>query len=146
MPYNSIPAVRFDTGGEDVAYHDTDAVNESGLYRAEGVDIISTTDISTGYAVGNIRGGEWLEYTVYASQTRSYVLALRLAATSGGRVQVDVDGMMQGFGWVAPTGGPQSFVNFFFNSIPLTQGTHVIRVSFGADGDTFGSFSSLRFQ
>jgi hypothetical protein len=142
LPYNSIPAVRFDSGGEDVAYHDTDAINESGLYRAEGVDIIATPE---GNAVGLIRNGEWLEYTVYASETRTYPMTLRLAATSGGQVNVDVDGSTQSIGFLSPTGGPTSFVNHY-TSIPLTQGTHVIRVSFGTSGDTFGSFRQMLFQ
>ncbi|WP_375757722.1 carbohydrate-binding protein [Corallococcus exercitus] len=146
LPYNTIPAARFDSGGEDVAYHDTDAVNEGGVYRTEGVDVFAGLD-GQGYAVGSIQSGEWLEYTVYATQTRNYSLMLRLASASGGQVNVDVDGGTQAIGFVGATGGPQTFSNFFFNAIPLTQGTHVIRISFGVSGGgTFGSFSSLRFD
>ena len=60
-----IQAENFDTGGEGVAYHDTDAANSGGQYRpSEGVDIETTTDAGGGSNVGWVNGGEWLEYTV----------------------------------------------------------------------------------
>src|SRR5258708_1566924 len=58
-----IQAENFDNGGEGVAYHDTDAANLGGAYRATGVDIEATGDTGGGYDVGWTHAGEWLDYT-----------------------------------------------------------------------------------
>jgi RHS repeat-associated protein len=52
----------FDLGGEGVAYHDLDVLNQGGAYRKnEAVDIES---LDGGYAIGWFNTGEWLKYTV----------------------------------------------------------------------------------
>ncbi len=61
-----VQAKDFDVGGEGVAYHDTEPANLGGAYRpTEGVDI-ETTGLFTD--VGWIRSGEWLTYTVNATE------------------------------------------------------------------------------
>src|SRR5262249_6816430 len=55
-----IQAEDFDGGGEGVAYHDTDAVNNGGQYRNTSVDIENASDTGGGYDVGWTAGGEWL--------------------------------------------------------------------------------------
>ena len=55
-----IEAEDYDTGGEGVAYHDTDSGNNGGDYRLNDVDIDTS---SADYAVGWIDADEWLEYT-----------------------------------------------------------------------------------
>ena len=67
-----IQAENYDTGGEGVAYHDSDAGNKGGQYRSDGVDIESTTDTGGGYNVGWVAAGEWLEYTVNVAVAGSY--------------------------------------------------------------------------
>src|SRR5262249_33467388 len=65
-----IEAENFDDGGEGVAYHDTDATQFGGAYRTNvGVDIETTTDTGGGFAIGRIRAGEWVEYTVNVANT-----------------------------------------------------------------------------
>src|SRR5207248_2918042 len=51
----TIQAENFDYGGEGVAYHDFDASNNGGAYRAEGVDIQATGAAGSdpgGYDIG----------------------------------------------------------------------------------------------
>src|SRR5947207_1425625 len=60
----TIQAENFDNGGEGIAYHDVDAANLGGRFRATGVDIQPTTDAGAGYNVGWTRPGEWLKYSV----------------------------------------------------------------------------------
>ena len=62
-------------GGEGVAYHDTEPANLGGAYRpAEGVDIETSASITD---VGWIRSGEWLDYTVNATEPQDFVVWLR---------------------------------------------------------------------
>jgi hypothetical protein len=55
----TIEAENYDLGGEGVAYHDTDATNNGGVYRTtEGVDLDTCADISgCGYKEGWINAG-----------------------------------------------------------------------------------------
>eukprot|EP00904_Undaria_pinnatifida_P012300 jgi/Undpi1/81/HiC_scaffold_1.g00081.m1 len=73
LPYGgiaaSVPGVieaeEFNTGGEGLAYSDTNTVNKGGEFRPdEAVDIGSTAD---GYYVGWNKYGEYLQYTVMLS-------------------------------------------------------------------------------
>ena len=54
----------YDTGGNDVAYHDTTSGNSGGKYRSNNVDIATTTDSGGGYVVGWVQATEWLKYSV----------------------------------------------------------------------------------
>jgi hypothetical protein len=61
----TVQAEDYDVGGEGVAYHDTDDVNQGGEYRTdEGVDVEQSSDSTDEYAVGQMWDEEWLEYTV----------------------------------------------------------------------------------
>jgi endoglucanase Acf2/fibronectin type 3 domain-containing protein len=89
-PYGGTPAAipgtvqaeNYDTGGEGVAYHDSDAVNSGGQYRTDGVDIEATTDTGGGYDVGWTNAGEYLKYTVNVASAGTYTVGFRVAAPS----------------------------------------------------------------
>lgn len=68
----------YDYGGEGVAYSDTDAENEGGEYRDDGVDIVG---IGSGYGIGYTAAGEWLEYTVNVLESGIY--RFKLVASTG---------------------------------------------------------------
>jgi hypothetical protein len=96
-----IEAECFDTGGENVAYHDLDAGNSGGAFRpGEDVDIESTADAGGGHNVCEMLSGEWLEYTVEATSAGSYLVALRIAMDSGecglNWIAADLDGDSDG--------------------------------------------------
>ncbi|MEN6343335.1 MAG: GDSL-type esterase/lipase family protein, partial [Methanospirillum sp.] len=74
----TVEAENYNTGGEGVAYHDMTPINQGGAYRpAEGVDIESLP--GGGYAVGYVRDGEWLKYTVSVATAGKYSAAFRVA-------------------------------------------------------------------
>jgi hypothetical protein len=98
--------VDYDMGRVGQAYHDSDYANyrvstnknvewnKGHLYRNDGVDIKTCNDGgSNGYAVGWIREGEWLQYTLEVPASGTYQLQLRTAADStSGAVDVLLNG------------------------------------------------------
>lgn len=126
-----IEAENYDTGGQDVAYNDTDSSNNGGAYRTEGVDIQGTSDTGSGYNVGWIAGGEWLEYTVNVASSGTYDLAVRVASLStGGTLHMELDGAnVSGSLSFAATGGWQTWTTVTATGISLTAGQHVLRLA-----------------
>jgi hypothetical protein len=107
----------YDVGGEGIAYHDTDTINNgsgklnpsNGYYlnefrMLEGVDISYTKSngidnnpfnlvepmIGELY-VGWTKPGEWLNYSIQVNQTGSYTLALMYTASGDGQVNLILD-------------------------------------------------------
>jgi uncharacterized delta-60 repeat protein len=158
-PFNGVPvnvtdgvsAVQFDTGGEGVAYHDTESQNLGGAYRPnEGVDIQYTGDAFHPNLVSFVKAGEWLEYTVNVTETATYdidVLAAHLK--NGGRFHLAIDGKdVTGPLTVPNTGSWTTFRNVQKRGVALTAGTHVLRLAFDANGDIgyVGNFDKLVFN
>lgn len=144
-------ADNYDVGGEGVAYHDLDAVNNSGAYRpAEGVDTEPATDAlppglsagasGVGYNVGHISAGEWLKYTVNVPTAGAYSVGLRFASgSSGGSAHLEIDGTnVSGSIGLPGTGGWQSWQTITTAGLSFTAGTHTLRLVFdtsAAGGD-----------
>lgn len=131
-----IEAEDFDTGGEGVAYHDADALNNGGQYRpAEGVDIEATSDAGGGYDVGWTVAGEWLEYTIWVQEPGFYNLSLRCASpNSGCAVGVSCDGSDKTGVWTLPnTGGYQTWVTATTN-VFLEFGRQKMRLAIKTGG------------
>jgi carbohydrate binding protein with CBM6 domain len=57
-------------------------VNGTASYRADGVDLESTSDTGGGYDLGWTSGGQWFRYTVTVAEAGPYALGLRVAAPS----------------------------------------------------------------
>ena len=119
-----IQAEDYDTGGEGVAYHDTETANLGGVYRpAEGVDIEPLPG-SQGYNVGWIRPGEWLRYTVNVSAGGAYALRVRGAASWGEpSLSLFVDGVPAATVPIAMKGSYDVF-DLANTTVNLTAGTH----------------------
>lgn len=93
-----IEAEDYDSGGEGVAYHDTEPANLGGAYRpSEGVDVETGGGITD---IGWVRRGEWLRYTVTSATRQPVVLRLRascpdstrgVSVTTGDGVRVPVN-------------------------------------------------------
>jgi hypothetical protein len=138
-----IEAENYDTGGEGVAYHDTDAnANSGGKYRpTEGVDIESCSDTGGGYDVGWTNAGEWLKYTVNVSTAGTYNIATRVASLSaGGTCYIEFNGVNKTGNITVPvTGGWQNWttVNATAN---LSAGTQVMRFYISANGFNLNYF------
>jgi subtilisin family serine protease len=144
-----IEAENFDDGGEGVAYHDTTSSNQGGQYRQTGVDIEACSDVGGGYSLGYVAPGEWLKYSVSVATTGSYTLDVRVASPGpGGRFHVEIDGVdVSGPQTVPNTGGWQIWRSVTVSGIPLTAGSHAMRVVIDANGSSgfFGNLNSLRW-
>jgi hypothetical protein len=120
----------YDTGGEGIAYHDTDAGNKYGKYRSDDVDIETCQDSGGSYDVSSTAPGEWLRYTVNVASAGSYVVALRVASNNPGtRLHIeDANGTnLTGAIIVPNTGGWQTWTTI---TAPLTlpAGVQTLRV------------------
>jgi len=92
-PFHGVPfelpgtleAEDFDIGFEGYTWHDTDAKNIPGKYRAhEGPDIESRWN---GYQLTHVAAGEWCEYTLRVTETGRYRIDTWIAAReAGGRI------------------------------------------------------------
>lgn len=123
-----IEAEHFDTGGEGVAYHDTDTVNQGGTtFRgAEGVDIGGQTSGTRN--VGWTADGEWLNYTVNVSAGRYRVsLAVASALVAPGSAKLSINGKTLSAA-VPGTGAWGTYQNLNLGSLDLSAGTHVLRL------------------
>jgi len=140
-----IQAEDFDGGGEGVGYHDTDASNNGGQYRATAVDVETTGDVGGGYNVGFTSAGEWLNYSVHAAVGGLYTLQARVASSgNGGTFHIEFDGVNKtGPMTNSDSGGWQTWRTLTKTNINLTAGDHVMRLvmdSNGANG-TIGNFN-----
>ena len=128
----SIAAVNFDKGGEGVAYHDLSSANLGGLYRtSEAVDIYASTDTASGpYQVANFQTGEWMKYTINVPANGSYDLGIRASNNSNtGAFHIEVDGVnVTGTVSVPKTGSWSTYQWFGKKGVPLSAGTHVVRL------------------
>jgi glucose/arabinose dehydrogenase/PKD repeat protein len=140
-----IQAEDFDGGGEGVAYHDSDAANNGGAYRATGVDIEATTDTGGGFDVGWTAAGEWIKYTIFAATDGAYTLSARVASSGdGGVFHLEFDGVDKtGPMTNSNSGGWQTWRTLTKTNVGLTAGLHTMRLvmdSNGANG-TVGNFN-----
>lgn len=82
-----------------------------------------------GCHVGGIVPGEWEEYSISTLESANWNLALRVAAGSpGAKFRVLVDGQPLGGTIELPLGSWTSFQNLQLGAIPLSAGSHVLRI------------------
>jgi hypothetical protein len=155
-PYGGTPAAvpgiveaeRFDDGGEGVAYHDVDAGNSGGQFRATDVDIEATSDTNGGFDVGWIAPGEWLNYTVNVAAAGSYQLDARVAAAGqGGTFHVEVGGVNKTGSLTIPnTGGWQAWTTVG-TTVSLSAGVQTLKLVWDSSGPTgiVGNLNFLKF-
>lgn len=143
LPYNGSPltipgkieAEEYDKGGQGIAYNDTDATNNGGLFRpSEGVDLEACSE--GGYDQGYTFAGEWAKYTVNVNAPGSYTLQARVAAPGvGGLFHVELDGVNISGPFVVPnTTGYQTWGTATVITPVLPTGKHVLRVIIDAGG------------
>ncbi len=128
----SIEAEDFDNGGEGVAYHDSDAINNGGAGRtSDGVDVETVAGVTD---IGWTTTGEWLKYHVTVASTGSYTLGFRVASLGGsGSIHLE-DETGQHLGGpiaVTDTGGWQTWTTVS-TTATLGAGGHVYTVVFDA--------------
>jgi hypothetical protein len=143
-PYSGTPIAlpgtvqfeNYDTGGSDVAYHDTTSGNTGNVYRTNNVDIQATTDSGGGYNLAWVKATEWLKYTVTVGAAGAYALDVRVASSgAGGTFHVEVDGVnVTGAMTVPNTGGWQVWTTITKTGVSLSAGQHVARVVMDTNG------------
>jgi carbohydrate binding protein with CBM6 domain len=153
-PYSGTPVAlpgtvqfeNYDTGGNDVAYHDTTSGNTGAVYRSNNVDIQATTDAGGGYNIGWVKATEWLTYTVSVATAGTYAVDVRVASNgAGGTLHFEVDGVnVTGPIAVPNTGGWQAWKTITKTGVTLPAGQHVVRVVMDANGAT-GSIANLNW-
>jgi uncharacterized protein YjdB len=120
----------FDTGGEGVAYSDSNTANDGGQYRSlEGVDIEACSD--GGYNVGWTNAGEWLEYTVDVASAGTYDFEFRVASTmDAGTFHVEMNGTnVTGTVTSVNTGAWQTWTSVYANDVSLNAGQQIMRIA-----------------
>jgi hypothetical protein len=129
-----IQAENFDVGGEGIAYHDVDAPNIGGAYRASGVDIAGGMDGSS--IIGWTKAGEWLEYTVNVAAAGNYTLEARVSAwDSSGKFHVEFNGVDKTGTFTMPVVkfGTLTWTNLT-RTVALSAGQQVMRIALDANG------------
>ena len=155
-PPTSLPGIvqaeDFDTGGAGVSYYDTSSGNAGAQYRTTDVDIATTPDPSNGgYYLGWARVGEWVQYTVNATQTRNYLTTIRFANLgAGAKIRILVDGVdVKGLIAIPDTGSWDVWQTLSVGQIAFSQGQHVIRIVMetrNIENNGVGNFGYFSFQ
>jgi carbohydrate binding protein with CBM35 domain len=127
---STIQAEDYDTGGEGVAFHDSDTTNSGGQYRTDSVDIGATTDTGGGFNVGWTNATEYLKYSVTAASAGTYTLNMRVASAAAQTFHVEVDGTNVSGTMNVNTGGWQNWTTATKAGVNLTAGAHVVKVVF----------------
>ena len=136
-PYNNVAATipgtiqaeNYDLGGQGIAFNDTDAINEGGAYRTDGVDI--EPNGTSGYNVGYIAKGEWVEYTVNVTQTNAFNIDAKVAngGTVNGKFHLEINNATIGqSATVTNTGGWSVWKTLSLGQANLTKGEYIIKM------------------
>jgi hypothetical protein len=128
----------YDNGGEGVAYHDSDAVNNGGQYRQDGVDIeVAADPQGGGYSIGWGNAGEWLEYTIDSVKADKYDVNIRCGTgVDGAQVRVKLDGVTLGTVSVPNLGTWTDMRILTIAGVTLAAGTKkILRIEISGTGE-----------
>ncbi len=130
-----IEAEKYDVGGT-LAYNDLTAGNSGGQFRAEDVDIETTTDAGGGFNTGYTTAGEWLEYSVNVTNAGKYTIEIRVATTAVGKsMHIEMNGLNVTGNIALPnTAGWQNWQTVTVPNITLAAGTQIMKVVMDSDG------------
>lgn len=138
----------YDTGGQNVGYFDTTPGNAGGNYRTEDVDIRSNG--SGGYAVGWIKEGEYLNYSLNLAQAGRYRLDALVAGNKTEPMTLSfhlTDGSHLGTMTYTPlVADVRSFQTETLSDIWLPQGDITIQVRLHSGALSLDSFALILDQ
>ena len=136
-------------GGEGVGFHDTDATNEGGGYRTDGVDLGASGLTEAPWSIGWTRAGEWLAYGLDVKEPGNYKAQLMVASGGeGGTIELSADGAAPFASVRVPdTGGWSNWKALPAGTAPLLAGRHSLRVTMktAGPGGSVGNVAFLRF-
>ncbi|HPW94375.1 MAG TPA: carbohydrate-binding protein, partial [Fibrobacteraceae bacterium] len=118
--------------------HDIDLVNEGGLYREDGVDIVGIgcdtegANCTGGFALGYTTTDEWLNYTINVEKEANYMFRANVSSgLDGGSFMLFIDNKPVTDTIKVPAGEDWNTYKFVEGSIgKVTQGKHVLKVLF----------------
>ncbi len=125
-------AENYDLGGQGIAYHDTDAVNQGGVYRTDGVDIGTG---GSGFVISHTANGEWLEYTIDVAEAGDYDVDIFYASgRPGGGAKIALSLPDEGVQLIssldlAVTPSWSSFETKNIGRVSLINGKQVLRIT-----------------
>jgi parallel beta-helix repeat protein len=76
----TVQAANYDTGGQGIGYNATSVNGSADSYRADGVDLETTSDTGGGDDLGWTGTGQWFRYTVNAASAGTYTVSFRVAS------------------------------------------------------------------
>jgi hypothetical protein len=124
----------YDVGGEGITYHDTTIGNAGKVYRTDNVDIQYHKGEQS-FILGWVADGEWLKYTVYIADARTYTANFRVASPNpGGTLTLQVDGK-DACTIVVPKTGSWNTYGTVTGEIDLPFGVHVLTLVCTGDPD-----------
>jgi hypothetical protein len=120
---------RYDTGGQDVAYHDADANNWGNWRLNEGVDLVYDTN-SGAAMIGWCEPGEWVKFSVNVQKSTNYTVVFWQGAPGkGGTNFLAVDGNVVTGPLVVPdTGSWTVFQPVRNNNVFISAGFHILQL------------------
>ncbi len=137
----------FNTGGEAVAYHDSEKSNLGTAYRQEGVDVYA---LDKGYAVGWVAQGEWLKLDLQVKESLYYRVTLRTGVPSGASyVKLLLNGVPTGSSLQIPlVKNFREFDDLFAGTFYLPAGRQTLLVNFEKSGSSgwVGDFDYINFE
>ncbi len=124
----------YDEGGEGMAFHDSDDLDEGKKFRTEdGIDI---EEYETGkYALGWTAKGEWVEYTLDVKYTDTYTWTAYAASGSDGsafKLYID-DKAISETVKVKNSGDWKTFKEYEGKTSELEAGKHILKIGIEAD-------------
>lgn len=84
-----------DTEYQNTSGSSSNSWNRGGVYRNDGVDIWRSSALgnpSNGYFVGEIKAGEWLQFTIDDIEAGTYTISARVRSKSGGTLSLYMGG------------------------------------------------------
>ena len=132
----------YNIGGEGVAYHDGDAGNNGGAYRADDVDI--EVCASGGFNIGWVSDDEWLKYTILATNSAWNRVRYRLASGWTGHpfaIRFSLDDRTVDVLNIYQTGNWQAWTNVM-GTMPffVAAGVHTVRLDIITGGFNIDAF------
>ncbi|MBO4531030.1 MAG: carbohydrate-binding protein [Paludibacteraceae bacterium] len=124
----------YDEGGEGMAFHDSDDLDEGKKFRTEdGIDI---EEYETGkYALGWTAKGEWVEYTLDVKYTDSYTWTAYAASGNDGsafKLYIDDKAISETIK-VKNSGDWKTFKEYEGKTSELEAGKHILKIEIESD-------------
>jgi len=142
----TIRTAYYDFGGEGVAYHDADPVNNGpGIRPEEGVDTETKEESET---VGWVQTGEWLEYSAYIEKDSLYNFKIRTGGEGdGGLFNISFNNSLLADNIPAiHTGSWAIYEDVRIDSLFLEKDTGVLRIDIVQGGFNIGDMQISFFE